>query len=180
MQNDRNNANRLRRDYEDRELTLNARLIELFGTPFASDMGAGKTYPTDYNGPDVYLFNKYHCSDLFERAKDPTLAWSVTLPQISDESLRGGSGQVATFELTNEHFRCVDDTSDERRASPGAIQTRQRELVLAADALEQSRTEYTNHIRSIQQEQDLVELSARAFEEEIDQESPDGSQYCCD
>ena len=169
MQNDRNDANRLRRDYEDRELTLNARLIELFGTPFASDMGAGKTYPTDYNGPDVYLFNKYHCSDLFERAKDPTLAWSVTLPQISDESLRGGSGQVATFELTNEHFRCVDDTSDERRASPGAIQTRQRELVLAADALEQSRTEYTNHIRSIQQEQDLVELSARAFDKTIDQ-----------
>ena len=169
IQNDRNDANRLRIDYENRELALNNRLIELFGTPFPNDMGVGKTYPTDYNGPDIYLFDKYRCSELFEQAEASELVWSITLPRVSDKSLGGNGGEVAMFELTNEDFTCIDYASDERRVSPGAIQTRQRELVLAANALEQSIVEYENHIQSLRQEHELVELSAGAFEEEIDE-----------
>ena len=169
IQNDRNNANRLRSDYEDREFALNARLIELFGTPFPSDMSAGKPYQTDYNGPDIYLFDKHRCGELFEQVRGPALQWSVSLPQISDKSLYGESGQVATFQLTNEHFECIERSSDERRSSPGAIQTRQRELVLAANALEQSIVEYENHIQSMRQEQELVQLSARAQRQIIDE-----------
>ena len=163
IQNDGDDANRLRRDYEDREFALNGRLIELFGTPFPSDIGAGKTYSTGYNGPDIYLFYKHRCSDLFERAKAPTLSWSVTIPQVTNESLHGETAaQVARFELTNEHFKCVDDLSDERRASPGAIQTRQRELVLAGNELEQRVREYNSHIVSIREEQQLVELAVNS------------------
>ena len=170
VQKNRDHANHLRRDYQDREFALNSRLIELFGTPFPSNIGAGKekVYPPGYNGPDIFLFGQARCSDLFNRAKAPTLAWSVTLPRVSDKGVRADDGSVLTFQLTNEHFVCIDDGSDERRVSPGAIQTRQRELVLAANALEQGVSEYRKHIRSIQREQELVEFSARAFKDEID------------
>src|SRR5215471_7518399 len=35
------------------ELAYNNELIELYGTPYPDDMGPGKTYPQNYNGPDL-------------------------------------------------------------------------------------------------------------------------------
>jgi len=40
----------------DTEKDFNARLIEIFGYPYPEDIGPGGTYPTGYQGPDLYHF----------------------------------------------------------------------------------------------------------------------------
>lgn len=44
------------RDVQDQELDFNARLIEIFGTPYSDDIGPGGTYPRDYDGPDLFHY----------------------------------------------------------------------------------------------------------------------------
>ena len=39
---------------KDEEIDYKNRLIEIFGYPYAGDIGAGKTYPAGYDGPDAY------------------------------------------------------------------------------------------------------------------------------
>jgi hypothetical protein len=48
-------AESLRQSTADQDVTYRNRLIEIFGTPYAGAIGAGKTYPAGYNGPDLYL-----------------------------------------------------------------------------------------------------------------------------
>ncbi len=41
---------------DQQELAYKHQLIELYGTPYASDVGPGKTYAKDYSGPDLVHF----------------------------------------------------------------------------------------------------------------------------
>jgi hypothetical protein len=43
------NAQQQERDYKNR-------MIEIFGYPYAGDIGPGRTYPTGYDGPDIYHY----------------------------------------------------------------------------------------------------------------------------
>ena len=40
----------------EQELDYKNRLIEIFGYPYVGDIGGGKTYPSGYNGPDLYHY----------------------------------------------------------------------------------------------------------------------------
>ncbi|MCC6144730.1 MAG: hypothetical protein IT368_13065, partial [Candidatus Hydrogenedentes bacterium] len=40
----------------EQEKDFNSRLIEIFGYPYPEDIGPGKTYPTGYDGPDIYHY----------------------------------------------------------------------------------------------------------------------------
>ena len=40
----------------DEERAFNSQLVEIYGKPYAGDIGPGKTYEQDYNGPDLYRY----------------------------------------------------------------------------------------------------------------------------
>lgn len=40
----------------DEEINYRNQLIEIFGYPYAGDIGPGRTYPSGYNGPDLYHY----------------------------------------------------------------------------------------------------------------------------
>lgn len=44
------------RTVQDSELDFNARLVELFGQPYADDIGPGGSYPAGYTGPDIFHY----------------------------------------------------------------------------------------------------------------------------
>jgi probable HAF family extracellular repeat protein len=46
----------LSRNARHQELDFKNRLIEIFGYPYAGDIGPGKTYPSGYDGADLYKF----------------------------------------------------------------------------------------------------------------------------
>ena len=54
MRQEENNLQDLSYQQQEQELTFTHALIELYGTPYADDMGPGRTYTGDYTGPDLY------------------------------------------------------------------------------------------------------------------------------
>ncbi|HEX5218398.1 MAG TPA: LamG-like jellyroll fold domain-containing protein [Verrucomicrobiae bacterium] len=50
------NVNRFSDNVSQQERDYKNRLIELFGYPYAGDIGAGRTYPAGYDGPDLYHY----------------------------------------------------------------------------------------------------------------------------
>ena len=49
---------------DDEEAAINRRLIEIYGYPYDDDIGPGKTYPKDYNGPDIHHYYYVETYDL--------------------------------------------------------------------------------------------------------------------
>jgi hypothetical protein len=48
----------------DKERDYKSRLIEIFGYPYAGDIGAAGTYPSGYDGPDLYHYMYVNATDL--------------------------------------------------------------------------------------------------------------------
>ena len=51
-----NTSAQFAQDAADQDTDYRNRLIEIFGTPYEGTIGAGKTYPAGYNGPDIYQY----------------------------------------------------------------------------------------------------------------------------
>ncbi len=80
------------RNARSEELNYRNRLIEIFGYPYAGDIGPGKTYPSGYAGPDLYHY------------------MYVPVTEITGETLPAGEDFSAFFDqvnlglLGNSHF----------------------------------------------------------------------------
>ena len=55
----------------DQERDFKNRLIEIFGYPYSGDIGAGKTYPSGYDGPDIYHYQYVAATELTGRQPAP-------------------------------------------------------------------------------------------------------------
>ncbi len=49
-------VNNFSRNADEQERDFKNRLIEVFGYPYAGDIGPGRTYPSGYDGPDLYHY----------------------------------------------------------------------------------------------------------------------------
>lgn len=88
-------------DQQDRE--YRNRLIELFGSPYEGTIGAGKTYPEGYEGPDVNFYQYIDVADLSEKnlpAQDKELI--AYLDTLKSKSFKA-NGNV-TQELFHSYF----------------------------------------------------------------------------
>lgn len=56
MRRNQNEVDDLSRDSRSQETDFSNQLIEIFGYPYADDIGPGGTYPAGYNGPDLYNY----------------------------------------------------------------------------------------------------------------------------
>ncbi|MGE3311883.1 MAG: LamG-like jellyroll fold domain-containing protein [Limisphaerales bacterium] len=61
----------LTRNARNQEVDFKNRLIEIFGYPYAGDIGPGKTYPSGYNGPDPYRFMYIDGGDITGKTYKP-------------------------------------------------------------------------------------------------------------
>lgn len=58
-------------DVRDQENDFRSRLIEIFGYPYAGDIGTGKTYPVGYIGPDIYHYNYVAVTEVSGKTLQP-------------------------------------------------------------------------------------------------------------
>jgi hypothetical protein len=63
------NVSQQERDYKNR-------LIEVFGYPYAGDVGAGRTYPSGYDGPDLYHYIYVNTTDLNGETAPPSRSFT--------------------------------------------------------------------------------------------------------
>jgi hypothetical protein len=67
----------------DQERAYNLQLIELYGTPYAGDLGPGRAYASDYDGPDLlryfYIDRTTAYSDPFNAGQSFTTSYRVSV-----------------------------------------------------------------------------------------------------
>src|SRR5208282_898369 len=169
--NDAQNVTELMRSEEDsladfqagvtaQELAYNNQLIELYGTPYPDDMGPGKFYSQDYNGPDLFHYMYVETPDINDYngvLPDPTVSqtyyldtqqlpsnWSSNM--YSDfnfilESTASGyatSTNVVPLVIGPDGFFDKPSTWTSQRSSPGQIQQAISALVGAEHDLRQA------------------------------------------
>lgn len=78
----------------DEESAFEVALIEIYGTPYPAEIGAGKTYAQDYNGPDL------HQSFIVDRPSslvDPAQSYTVTTQQLTNVTQLDSANFVSSY-----------------------------------------------------------------------------------
>lgn len=162
----------------EQELDYKHRLIEIFGTPYSGDIGAGKTYPSGYTGPDVYRF-QYVTTDLtrdiaigdevilgefapleISESGVATCYFPSDLPASFAEGSCGDAGvdglSVAYPLSTGADWSFIATPSMGARSAPGELQMAVSDLLQAQVALDQAELDHLDVIRQIEALADLV------------------------
>jgi hypothetical protein len=137
-----------RNNVTDREADFNSRLIEIFGYPYAGDIGAGKTYPQGYDGPDLINYDYVDVSALLGTKREPTKTITATFldinTSISETGHLAGTTQTITFHVSVNGFgKCLPEGQDwGQRRAPGQIQQARSQLIQTYGQFERIRAEY--------------------------------------
>ena len=158
------------RNVDDREASFNNQLIEVFGYPYADDIGAGGTYPDGYNGPDIYHYMYIDPSELMGEDPQPVTEFSV---KMKDYGV-GANGELidslrdVSFHLSEHGLGLIKPGSwIGKRRAPGEIQMARGELLQAKARFERGLIEYNNLLKSIEDQAELLKAQHDLNTEEI-------------
>src|SRR5262249_19093706 len=161
------NAVEKERDYKNR-------LIEIFGYPYAGDIGAAGTYPSGYDGPDLYHYMYVNPPEL--TGQNAALD-SVITGYFTPLSLGSESNRLFVFQediqvppsLPDEIFQVKFPLTESgeyqftapgawgQRRAPGKLQSGLSDVLKAEAKLKQSLVKYNNLRLQIQDTADLLE-----------------------
>ncbi|MFT4588097.1 MAG: hypothetical protein ACI9VS_001517 [Candidatus Binatia bacterium] len=139
----------------EQELAYTHRLVELFGTPYPDDIGPGKTYVTDYEGPDLVHFMYVDLAELsFPGLLEPEnqqdfridlqnypADWSQSQKDsfaFIKPALDNANQTSITYKLGPHGFFGKPNEWQSRRYSPGEIQSAASDIIKSRNALRQT------------------------------------------
>jgi hypothetical protein len=148
----------------DQERDFKSRLIEVFGYPYSGDIGPGKTYPSGYDGPDLYHYNYVNATDLTGAASPPTLTINALFAPFTDGSnapanyfrddlsagvFSTGATLRVEFPLSQGIWGFVAPASFGTRRSPGELQLALSDLLQEETRLKIALGNYDAHVKNI-------------------------------
>lgn len=167
------------RDYKNR-------LIETFGYPYAGDIGPAGTYPSDYDGPDLYHYMYVNASDLTGEATLPSQVIKGYFKRIALNGAWMGLwfdhdsvSQANSVPVSNDVFgvdyplaesgayQWVAPASWSTRRAQGKLQTALSGMLKARAQLNQGLIAYNNLRLSIQDAVDLFDLQRRTTDTKL-------------
>ncbi|HEX5219301.1 MAG TPA: LamG-like jellyroll fold domain-containing protein [Verrucomicrobiae bacterium] len=159
------NVSAQERDYKNR-------LIEIFGYPYAGDIGAGKAYPSGYDGPDLYHYMYVGATELTGAASPPTnliTGYFAPFPEGTNaanfyfgDDLSAGNfspGPVLNvpFPLAKDGWAFTAPTSFGSRRAPGELQLALSDLLQEETRLKIALGNYDSLTRKIQESATLLQ-----------------------
>lgn len=145
-------ANDFQQRVAEGEADFNSRLIEIFGTPYTDDIGPLGTYPTGYNGPDIYHYDYVDSPEIQSNVsgQQPTLEFRLSEPVLSPAGQLTQTTNLVRFHLSPNGFGLEKPaTWTGQRKAPGEIQMARSAFVEALRRLERGGVEYENLIDHI-------------------------------
>lgn len=156
----------------DQERDLKSRLIEIFGYPYAGDIGSGKTYPSGYDGPDIYHYQYVAATELTGREPNPrgftnVIGYFRPFPDGDAPPSFYFGGDLLTTNISSGPFLAVDyplASGDWAFTAPATFGSRRApgEIQLAISDLLQEETRLklalNNYDGLIQQIEDMAKL----------------------
>ena len=142
-------AENFRAAAEDEEAAFKTQLIEIFGYPYADDIGPSGTYPQGYDGPDLY---HYMYADLealgFDRTTEiGTLA--IIERAVTADNADILRKQSVTFHLAENGLLAKPGTWTGARRAQGQVQTAQGEYLSAFLEFRAALKQYENNLNRL-------------------------------
>jgi hypothetical protein len=151
---------------QDREYTT--QLVEIFGYPYAGDIGPGKTYASGYDGPDLIHYMYVNTREIGNNNTPPDQKFVGLMANLGSElALWGNMRQrnaVSTAVLDGNETMPIDypfsaagfafeaPTSWGQRRAPGSLQEAVSDLVQAETRLKQALKEYDKLLKDIDEQ----------------------------
>jgi hypothetical protein len=139
------------------------RLIEIFGYPYADDIGPNGTYPSGYNGPDWIHFMYVDPSELTGEPIESVDVYDVTYNFSPTATNDAGLGVFTTnypveFSYSSDGKWMVKPPSwTSQRRAPGEIQRALSELMIAKANVDKAGKEFDYLVGSMEAEKTLME-----------------------
>jgi hypothetical protein len=163
-------ANDFQRRVTDSEADFNSRLIEIFGTPYGDDIGPAGTYPTGYEGPDIYHYDYVDSPEIRTgvTAQQPALAFNLTEPTVGPDGALTQATNLVRFHLSPNGFGLEKPaTWTGQRSAPGDIQMARSAFMESVRRLERGVAEYENLIDNIADASASLQAEFRLNEAQI-------------
>ncbi len=153
----------------DQEADFDSRLIEIFGYPYAEDIGAGGAYPTGYIGPDIYHFNYVDGPTITGETNPPTQTMLITMRDI-DVGPDGSpvyTDHTVAYNLSSQSLSLVKPAGWTSRQAPGQIQMAYSDLLQAYTRFQKALTDYNNLLSQIGDRANLLNIQYAVAANEI-------------
>ena len=154
----------------DAEIDFTNRLVELYGYPYADDIGSGKPYPQGYQGPDLLHYNYIDLQDITGLTN---LGQTITVT-VTNTTIQPAEGEIASLTLSN-HTQSVQfyigaqglpskpPTFTGQRRAPGTLQRSLEEFVRALSEMRQSLGEFHQLNDEIQTRLDMLQSKSTTY-----------------
>lgn len=154
--------NEFQRNVVEREADFNNRLIEVFGTPFPDDIGPAGTYPSGYNGPDLFHFSYVdglEVAGITPPGSQPFTRTFVDLQVSPNGGLNTGITNTVTFDVAGDRLSFVKPASwTGRRRAPGETQRAISELLQTQVRFQKALKEYDVLLAQIEDQAELIRM----------------------
>jgi hypothetical protein len=121
LRRNQDSVEQLTANVTDQERDYKNRLIEIFGYPYAGDIGAGKTYPSSYDGPDIYHYMYVPVPD-FDGVRSPFLPDATAYFTRMNLGVDiNGNTQSGAFGDSSRQFFFPDDFAAELQNSNNGL-----------------------------------------------------------
>ena len=153
----------------DQEIDYRNRLIEIFGYPYAGDIGAGKTYPSGYEGPDLYHHMYVNTAEITGQNAPPSTNFvgGFTAPSASlrtNDFFLGFNPQtvdtdilLVTYPVAPSDWAFTAPGTWGQRRAPGELQLAISDVVQAQAQLKIALQNYCGLIADIRAQTELLE-----------------------
>jgi hypothetical protein len=133
------------------------RLIEIFGYPYADDIGPPGAYRSGYDGPDLVHYMYVDATALTGGSPGPVQEFSFTYKDPEGETLTGSLTDVQyNIETSGYGFTSNALGFSGQRRAPGELQMAISEVILADAAHRRAAREYSNLLRAIEDQTALI------------------------
>ncbi len=167
----------------DQELVFRNQLIEIFGYPYAGDIGPGRTYPSGYNGPDLYHYMYVETAEITGLNSPPSASFTGFFKPLDDgndahvffpgSERRYDVNTVETSILSVNYpqvagnYTFAAPAAWGQRRAPGELQEALAEIVQEQAKLKQALLDYDGLIRDIEDAVAILEAQHGVNEHEI-------------
>lgn len=159
------------RTIQEQERDYKSRLIEIFGYPYAGDIGPGKTYPSDYDGPDLYHYMYANATELISPSTGTSRSFTNVYSAFEgdygafgfyfpgDTSSRALENSVlrVAYPKTAANYSLLAPASWGQRRAPGELQLALSDLLQADASLRISLANYDALVNQIEDAVDLLD-----------------------
>ena len=159
---------------KDREADFKSRLIEIFGYPYADDIGGAGTYPAGYNGPDIYHFTYVDLSEILGENEYANKTSAITFTANFEDLDFDANGDLTetsktvTYNLSSNGFGLVKPESwTGTRRSPGEIQFARSDLMQTNARFQRTLKDYDNLLDQIEDQVYLLGIQKGVDANEI-------------